>query len=209
MALARRDAHRDGRAELGRPQVGLPLQLRRARLRRLLPQPLEGGAQQQEGRRDVAQRRGRQRDPRGAGTGAHSGGLHDRRSGRLPGRHDGLHLADHDVQGRELRDLQHLPDPAGLHDVLASGGPAGPDQADQDRPDRQDGAVRLAGRRGRIARLQPRQRRVLGADLALQVLADGDHQRGARRPATARRPTATPTSSSARAWRCWMSPPPR
>jgi ABC-type branched-subunit amino acid transport system substrate-binding protein len=37
------------------PQVGLPLQLRRAGLRGFLPQSLEGGSQQQEGRRDVAE----------------------------------------------------------------------------------------------------------------------------------------------------------
>ena len=32
---------------------------------------------------------------------------------------------DREVQAGELRDLQHVPDPAGLRDVLAAGRPAG------------------------------------------------------------------------------------
>ncbi len=59
-------------------------------------------------------------------------------------------------------DLQHVPDPARLRDLLAPGGPAGADEADQDRADCENGTVRLAGLGARLARLQPRERRLLG-----------------------------------------------
>ena len=179
--------------------------VRCAELRRQLSGPVEAGAKQQEGRRDVAERRGRQRDPREPRAPAAEGRLHDRRPGRLPGRHERLHLADHAVQGPELPDLQHLPDPARLHHLLAAGGAAGLHQDGEDRADRQDGAVRFAGGRGRAARLQPRHRRILGTDVAVQLLIDRSQQRAARRglhqahqplpqPAGRRKPSRCSTS---------------
>ena len=43
---------------------------------------------------------------------AEEGRLHDRRPGRLQRRHQRLLGADREVQAEELRDLQHVPDPA-------------------------------------------------------------------------------------------------
>ena len=56
---------------------------------------------------------------------ARQGGLHDRRSGRLRDRHRRLFLADRHVQAGRRRDLQLLPDPAGLRGLLAAGRAAG------------------------------------------------------------------------------------
>ena len=105
------------------------------------------------------------------------GGLHDRRSRRLRRRHERLLRADRQVQIRALRDLQHLPHPAGLRHLLAAGRAAGL-QA-EDRPDRQDGPLPVAGHLPRLDRRQPRQRRLLGADLAVHVVA---HRRQLERP---------------------------
>ena len=60
--------------------------------------PVAAGPDQQDGRRDVAERRRRQRDPRRARAAAQEGRLHDRRPRRLPGRHQRLHGADLEVQ---------------------------------------------------------------------------------------------------------------
>ena len=98
---------------------------------------------------------------------------------------------------RGLRDLQHLPDPARLRDVLAPGRAAGADQADQDRPDRQDRPVPLAGRGARRARLQPRERRLLAPDVPVHVVAHRASRTRSSPPATRRRPASSGTSSSA------------
>ena len=87
--------------------------------------PVAAGPDEQEGRRDVAQRRRRQRHPRHPRAAAREGRLHHRRPGRVRGRHERLLVADREVQEGELRDLQHLPDPAGLRHLLAAGGAAG------------------------------------------------------------------------------------
>ena len=102
---------------------------------------VEADRDQQEGRRHVSQRRRRQRHPRQPRAAARQGRLHHRRSGRLRDRHRRLFRADRAVQAGRRRDLQHLPDPAGFRRLLAPGGAAGTDQADQDRADRQDRAV--------------------------------------------------------------------
>ena len=107
------------------------------------------------------------------GPAAREGRLHDRRPGRLQGRDERLLGADREVQGRGLPDLQHVPDPAGLRDVLAAGGPAGL-HSRQDRADRQDRAVPLAGRGARR-----------------------DRRRTWRAPATGTRPGRTPRRSPA------------
>ncbi len=54
-----------------------------AAVRQRLHHDVAAGTRQQEGRRDVAQRRRRQRDPRSARTAAQEGRLHDRRPGCL------------------------------------------------------------------------------------------------------------------------------
>ena len=61
----------------------------------------------------------------------------------------------------ELRDLQYLPDPARLRHLLAAGRAAGLHQDGQDRPDRQDRPLPLAGRGAGLARAEPRQRLLL------------------------------------------------
>ena len=90
------------------------------------------------------ERRGRQRNPRRSRAPAQEGRLHDRRPGRLRGRHNRLHHPDLSFQEHELRDLQHVPDPAGLRHVLGAGRAAGI-QA-EDRADRQDRSLPVAGR---------------------------------------------------------------
>ena len=79
--------------------------------------------------------------------------LHDHRSGRLRRRHDRLFGPDRQVQGREMRDLQHLPDPARLRRLLAPGRPAGLHENGQDRPDRQDRPLPLRSDLARQSRL--------------------------------------------------------
>ena len=91
-------------------------------------------------------------------------------------------VADRAVQDEELRDLQHLPDPAGLRDVLAAGRAAGL-QA-HDRADRQDRPVPLAGRGARRASARACRHRATGRRPSRTVVAD-------RRPAQGRSPTAT------------------
>ncbi len=59
---------------------------------------------------------------------AREGRLHDRRPGRLHRRHERLLRPDREVQVGGLPDLQHLPDPARLRDLLAAGGTAGADK---------------------------------------------------------------------------------
>ena len=76
----------------------------------------------------------------------------------------------------------------------------------EDRPDRQDRAVPLAGRGARHARRQPRERRVLGADVAVHVVADRDHLEGARGRLREGERQAVEPAGSARAWRCSTSP---
>ena len=66
--------------------------------------------------------------------------------GAYAGRDERLLGADLEVQVGELPDLQHVPDPARLRDVLAAGRAAGL-QAGEDRADREDRAVPVAGRR--------------------------------------------------------------
>ena len=65
-----------------------------AAVRQRLHAAVAAGADEQEGRRDVAERRRRQRDPRRPRAAAREGRLHDRRPGRLPGRDERLLLAD-------------------------------------------------------------------------------------------------------------------
>ena len=149
----------------------LPLLLRRRELLQHVYPSVAAGEDEQGRRRDVAERRRRQRDPRLARAAAREGRLQDRRPRRLPGRHERLHGADHEVQAGRDPDLQHVPDPARLRDLLAAGRAAGADEADQDRPDCENGTVRLAGRGARLARLQPRERRLLGADVAVSLAA--------------------------------------
>ena len=117
------------------------------------------------------------------GPAAREGRLHDRRPGRLRERHQRLLGADREVQGGELRDLQHLPDPAGLRHLLAAGRAAGL-QA-EDRPDRQDRAVPVAGRgaRRRSASASPA-RAYWTPDVPVHVLADQVTAQGARPRAT-------------------------
>ena len=181
----------------------LSLQLRRRRFSSLLRLAVErAGQDQQEGRRSLSQRRRRQRDSRASRPGAGQGRLHDCRSGRLRGRHDRLLVADRQVQGRELRDLQHLPDSARLRHLLAAGRAAGVHQDGQDRADRQDRPLPFPGRGARVARAGPRQRRLLAQGLPLQLAA---HRLGlaTKSPkATRRRPASNGRSSSARRCRC-------
>ena len=119
------------------------------------------------------------RDQSGAAAG--QGGLHHHRSRPLRGRHDRLFRADREVQGGEVRDLQHLPDSARFRRVLAAGGAAGLHQDGQDRPDRQDRALSRRRRGARRSRLQSCQRRLLAQGVPLQVVADRRRRRGARR----------------------------
>ena len=111
----------------------------------------------------------------GARSAAQEGRLHDRRPRRLRGRHNRLHRADLAFQEQELRDLQHVPDPAGLRHVLGAGGAAGI-QA-EDRADRQDRAVPVSGRGARLDRQRARERRLLGSDLAVLLVAHRHHLR--------------------------------
>ena len=148
VARARRQAVGDGSADVGAVQVGLPLQLRRAGLRRRLPRRC--GRRSRTTRRSASCSRTTTTATRSAPRSSpvlKGAGYTIVDPGRLPGRDQRLHVADHAVQAAELPDLQHLPDPAGLHDVLAAGGAAGLHEDGQDRADRQDRAVRLAGRR--------------------------------------------------------------
>ena len=83
--------------------------------------------------------------------------------GAVPGRHDRLHGADHEVQGGELPDLQHLPAPARLRDLLAPGRAAGVCEPGEDRPDREGGALRVGDRRPRLASATTSRPRSTGA----------------------------------------------
>ena len=136
-----------------------------------VPRDVAARPEQQEGRSHVAERRRRQRHPGRAWAAAREGRLHDRRPGRLRGRHDRLLEPDREVQAGELPDLQHVPDPAGLHHLLAAGGAAGLHADGADLPDREDGPLPVAGRGVGLARLQPRERRLLAPDLPVQVAA--------------------------------------
>ena len=65
-------------------------------------------------------------DPKtGMPTFCEPGRLHVRRPRPVPERHRGLHVADLQVQGRRRRDPQRRHDPAGLHQLLEAGVPAG------------------------------------------------------------------------------------
>ena len=127
-------------------------------VRRGLHLAVVAAADQQESRGDVSERCRRQRDPRAPQAAAGKGRLHRDRSGRIRGRHQRLFGADRRVQEEPLRDFQHVPDPAGLRHVLAPGGAAGLYENGQDRADRQDRPVPVAGRGGRQPRLQLGQR---------------------------------------------------
>ena len=83
----------------------LPLLLRRRELLQRVHAPVAAGPDEQEGRRDVAERRRRQRDPRGARPAAREGRLHDRRPGRLPGRDDRLLGADRASSSRRACEI--------------------------------------------------------------------------------------------------------
>ena len=128
---------------------------------------MEPDPDQQEGRRALPQRCRRQRDPRKSRARAGQARLHDHRSRRLRRRHHRLFGPDRQVQGREMRDLQHLPDPARLRRLLAPGRPAGLHENGQDRPDRQDRALPLPSDVARQSRLQSRERRLLAQGLPL------------------------------------------
>ena len=129
--------------------------------------------------------------------------------GAVRGRHDRLLVADHEVQDGELPDLQHVPAPARLRDLLAAGGAAGLHEAGEDRADRQDGPVPLADRRARLLGYNlasacywrptfPYKSPL--PDLTSKQLADG-YDEGDRH--------GSGTSSSARPWRCSTSGSPR
>ena len=99
------------------------------------------GEDEQEGRRHVAERRRRQRLPREPRPAAEEGGL----QGLRPGRATRTGTTDYTAQiskfkQRKLRDLQLLPDPARLHDLLEAGGAAGLHADGADLPDREDRA---------------------------------------------------------------------
>ena len=81
-------------------QVHVPLLLRRRAVRTGLHAPVAAGADQQEGRRDVAERLRRQRDPARPRAAAGEGRLHDRRPRRLHRRDQRLLVADRAVQDR-------------------------------------------------------------------------------------------------------------
>ena len=86
------------------------------------------------------------------------------------------------VQAGALRDLQHLPDPAGFRRVLAAGGAAGLHQDGQDLPGREDRAVPVGDRGARRSRHQSLQRLLLAQDLSLQIIAQRcDGHRACRR----------------------------
>ena len=130
-------------------------------------------------------------------------GLHDRRPGRLHRRHQRLLRADRQVQGRGLRDLQHLPDPAGLRHLLAAGRPAG--VRAEDRPDRQDRAVPLPGRGAGPIGVGLASARVLGAHLAVLLLADRGHVQAAGRRLQTGPRASSGTRASAPPCRCSTS----
>ncbi len=132
-------------------------------------------------------------------------GLHHRRSRPLRGRHHRLFRADRDVQAEQLRDLQLLPDPAGLRGVLAAGGAAGLRQAwsRSARPPR-PACSPARSRRSADLGYDISQRRLLAQGLPLQVVADGRLRRASSPTATSRPRASNGRSSSARAWRCSM-----
>ena len=137
------------------------------------------------------------------------GRLQDRRPGRLHGRDERLLGADHQVQAGRDPDLQHVPDPARLRDVLAAGRPAGADEAGKIAQIAKTGMfasqVSSLGKLG----VQPRQRRLLGPDLAVPLVAHRDHEQGARRRLHEGRAASSGTSRWARASRSSTSASPR
>ncbi len=187
-------------------QVHVPLLLRRRAVRRGLHAPLAAGAHEQEGRRDVAERLGRQRHPRCARAAAQEGRLHDRRPRRLHGRDERLLVADLEVQVGELRDLQHVPDPARLRDVLASGRPAGLQAQDRRRSRRRACSRRRSRRSARSAstsRAPPTGRPPTPTPPRSRRSARRRSPRATRRPAE-----SSGTSRPARASRSSTSRPP-
>ena len=76
------------------------------------------------------------------------GRLHDRRPGRLPGRDERLHGADHEVQvSEDCQIFNTFPIPPDFATFWRQAAQQGYTKHDEDRADRQDRPVRLAGRR--------------------------------------------------------------
>ena len=148
-------------------QVDLPLLLWRGAVLPCVHPPVATGHDQQEGRRDVAERRRRQRHPRCARAVAQAGRVHDRRPRAVRGRNQRLQRADRALHPAGLPDLQYVSDSSRLCDFLAPGGAAGVHEACEDRPDRQDGPLSVAGHGPRCDRQRPRVRRLLGSDMAV------------------------------------------
>ena len=88
------------------------------------------------------------------------------------GRHERLLGPDRQVQGRGLPDLQHVPDPSGLRDVLEAGRPTG--LHPEDRPDRQDGPVSVADRGARRPWPGAGERRILDAHVPVRIVVPGN-----------------------------------
>ena len=150
---------------------------------------------QQEGRRAVPQRRRRQclgRSQCRHRAGPRAGGrLQRRRSGPLPEPAGRLLGADQRVQGRQGRDRHRRGDPAGLHDVLDPGEPAGL-QAEGGDGRRRRSCSRPRSRRSATARAQPLVRSLVDAEPSVQVVA--------QRPDRAADVAAAFTAASSRPW---------
>ena len=142
-----------------------------AAVRQRLHHDVAAGDDQQEGRRHVAQRCRRQRHPAALGPlltkagytivdpGAYTDGTNDYSS----------QITKFKSAGCEI--FNTFPIPPDFATFWQQAAPAGL-QA-EDRADRQDRPLPVAGRGARRDRRRPRRRRLLGADLALQLVADG------------------------------------